>query len=86
MKPHPCTNCLVISVCKQRTWVELLNNCWTIRSYMFSDYNRGSERHDIENTRVRQRVERTFIELYPNYWKPAEEGSSWTWETKVIKS
>lgn len=86
IQQHPCRNCLLVSICKNRPWPSVINKCQVLGKYIFGDYRgfnrKGSREQDVV---VRRRVERTFIEMYPNTWKPATGGKTWHWVTKVIK-
>ena len=82
MKEHPCRNCLIISACKQKSWLRLHRDCSTLSSYIF-DFDKYGK--DGEKKIVRSRIQRTFNEIYPNYWKPAESDDEWTWVTDVVK-
>ena len=80
MKDHPCRNCLLIPTCKQKSWLNLHEDCSTLSSYIFDNYE-----DDKDVKIVRDRIRRTFNEIYPNCWKPAESNNEWTWVTDVVK-
>lgn len=82
---HPCRDCIVISSCKQKIWLKLIKDCDLVKRYVFDNYNPGSENHLDQVIIVKERIKTTFIELYPNCWKPADEGPNWTWVCKVVK-
>ena len=87
MKKHTCRDCLLISICKNRPWPHVINKCQVIGKYIFGEYYGDAlhkNRKDQEQV-VRSRVQRTFIEMYPNTWKPALSGDTWHWVTKVVK-
>ena len=74
-----------MSLCKQKAWRKLINDCDLIEKYIFGGYEPGSENHKHQVIIVKERIKTTFIELYPNYWKPAEDGPNWTWVCRVVK-
>lgn len=75
---HPCRDCLLTSVCKQKKWENLIVDCDTLYHYIF----RSSE----SSTVPIQRVDRTFHELFPNTWKPASPtAGTLVYEGRVIK-
>ena len=85
MKNHPCRDCITAAVCKQKTFDFLTMDCKPIYSFIFGNYDILNYNRKEHVKSVRERVKETFIELYPNTWKPATNGSTWTWSTKIVK-
>ena len=89
MKLHPCRNCLIIPICRQREWVQLIRGCPDIlREYIFSDYcavGSSAASYQRQTEQVRKRISRTHIELNPTRWKPAFDGDYWAYEIKTIE-
>jgi hypothetical protein len=59
--------------------LKLHNDCSKLSDYLFDKYVENKDEEE-----VRKKIEHTFIEIYPNTWKPSESGE-WTWVTDVVK-
>jgi len=75
----------MIPVCRYKMWRPLIYECDPpLREYVFGEYSPSSDYdHEEQVEKVKSRVMRTFIELNPEYWKPAPEGNYWTFTTKI---
>ncbi len=77
--PCPCDNCLIVPICKYKSWKSLVRECDIVEGYFFKKGKRN--KWVLSEKSIKSHIERVQICMRPTRWKTADEGECyWVYE------